>query len=155
MPSSKLRTGLLITEVVVCFALPAYLLFWGVITAPAWLFAAMRGGTYALWTLAYDVGGCLGIVAIVAFLRYVTSSSDERKFAAVRNTAFAVAGLASIWGTVTDNFRSVDVDPFTFMAAIVPSLCFVHFLILALRKSGARRSGDRSLDRTRSGAGVD
>ena len=81
---TKLRTGLLITEAAACFALPAYLLFWGLITAPMWLFAAMRGGTYAIWTLVYALGGCLGIVGLVAFVRYVVSSDDGRKFGAIR-----------------------------------------------------------------------
>lgn len=147
MLPSKLRTSLLIAEVVVCFALPAYLLFWGVVTTPLWLFAAMRGGTYAIWTLLYSVGGSLGVVAIVAFVRFVVSNRDQARLAATRNTVFALAGIVPLWGTVTDDFRTFDLNPFSFLTAIVPSACFLHFAYLALNKSRVR-GRDRSLDRT-------
>jgi hypothetical protein len=147
MLPSKLRTSLLITEVIACFALPAYLLFWGVVTAPMWLFAAMRGGTYAIWTLLYSVGGCLGIAAIVAFVRYVVSTRDEAQLGAIHNTAFALAGIIPLWGAVTDDFSTFDLNPFSFLVAIVPSACFLHFACLALRKS-RMRGRERSLDRT-------
>lgn len=140
MSLPRLRTILLVAEVTLCFALPAYFLFWGLVTVPMWYFAALRGGTYAIWALAYVVGGCLGIVAIIAFTRYLTAPSDGRPFAAIRNTVFAIVGLASIWGTVTDDFRVLDLDWFTFAVAGVPSLCFVHFLVLALRKAGGAQS---------------
>jgi hypothetical protein len=147
MLPSKLRTSLLITEVVACFALPAYLLFWSIVTAPLWLFAAMRGGTYAIWTLAYTFGGCLGILAIVAFVRYVVSPREEPQLGAIRNTAFALAGIVPLWGTVTDDFRTFDLNPFSFLTAIVPSACFLHFAYLARHKFRVQ-GRDRSLDRT-------
>jgi hypothetical protein len=131
---SKLRAGLLMAETAACFALPAYLLFWGIITAPAWYFAALRGGTYAIWTLSYVVGGCLGIIAIISLMRYLISSGGDRQFAGVRNTAFALAGLVSLWGTVTDDFRAFDLNPFTVLIAILPSSCFAHLVFLAFHK---------------------
>lgn len=133
----RIRAYLLVAEAVLCFALPAYILFWGIVTSPLWFSAATRGGTYAIWTLAYTIGGCLGIAAVVAVTRYLVSSSGERKFAATRNVLLGTIGLASIWGTVTDDFRLFEINPFVVALAVMPSLCFVHFLILAFRKSSA------------------
>lgn len=143
MASARLHAGLIVTEAVICFALPVYLLFWGVLTAPLWYFAAERGGSYAIWNLVYVVAGCIGLVAVIAFSRYLVSSDTDRRFAAPRNVAFAVIGLAGLWGTATDDFDFFDVNPFTTLTAILPSLCFVHFLILALRKSRSASAAQR------------
>ena len=141
MAFTRLRAGLIIAEAVICFALPAYALFWGLITAPLWYFAWQRGGEYAGWHLLYAAGGCFGIVAVVAFVRHLVSSDPERTFAAGRNIVFAILGLAALWSSVTDRFATFQLDPFTFAIAVLPSLCFAHFVILALRKSRLTRAG--------------
>jgi hypothetical protein len=147
---SKLRKRLLIAEVIICFALPAYMLFWGVVSIPVWVDVVLRHGTYAIWNLASIAGGCLGVVAIIAFVRYLTSS-DERRFAVVRNSVMALAGLVAVWSIATDKFTSFGLDPFTLIGAAVPTLCFTHLAALTIR----RLSAGRLLVRPSAGAGVD
>src|SRR5262245_12255509 len=117
--SPRLRAGLIIAEVVVCFALPAYTLFWGIVSAPLFYFAWMRGGTYAAWTLAETFAGCLGVVAAVACVRYVVSARTKRGFAAIRNIVFALTGVTAIWSTATAQFQFFDLNVFTIVLAVV------------------------------------
>jgi hypothetical protein len=58
------------------------------------------------------------------------------------HTVFAIAGLVTIWSTVTDTFRTLSLDWFTVAFALVPSLCFVHFLVLVLRKASRAQARD-------------
>jgi hypothetical protein len=76
-------------------------------------------------------------VAVVAFVRYVVSR-DQARLGAIRHTVFALAGIVALWGTVTDDFRTFDLNAFSFLTAIVPSACFLHFAYLALHKSRVR-----------------
>ena len=133
--AKRLRTGLIITEGVACFALPAYFLFWGILSAPLFFFAWMRGGSYAAWSLVYTAGGCLGIVAVVAFVRHLTSTDSPGQFAVARNITLGLIGLAAIWGFVLGESKRIDTGGI--VLSVPPSICFVHFVALAL---WARRS---------------
>src|SRR5882724_657347 len=108
MPT-RLRTALLLTEALVCFALPAYLFFWAVITAPMFYFAWMRGGTYAAWNLVYLVCGCFGLVSLARFVRYLVSADRRRTFHQFQNFVFGLLGLAAIWSAATERFARFDI----------------------------------------------
>ncbi len=133
--SPRLRAGLILAEVAICFGLPAYFLFWGIVTAPMFYFAWMRGGTYAAWTLAETLGGCFGLVAAVATLRYVLSGDKARRFAFGRNLTLCAIGLIALCSTATAQFQFLDVNPFTVLLTVVPTMCAAHIFVLALRKS--------------------
>ena len=80
---------------------------------------------------------------------YLTAPNDGRRFSAIPYTVFAIAGLVTTWSTVTDTFRTLSLDWFTVAFAVVPSLCFVHFLVLVLRKASraqARNSTGQHTD---------
>lgn len=132
----RVRTGLILAEAAVCFALPAYGLFWGVVTVPLWYAAWMRGGTYAAWNLAIIAGGCVGVVGLAGFVRHLTAA-NKREFAAVRNTVFSIIGLLSLSALETDWFASFSFDFITIVMTAVPSACFAHFVVLAIRKSAS------------------
>jgi hypothetical protein len=44
------------------------------------------------------------------------------------------AGLLSIWATMTGQFEGFELNGFSFLSIVVPTLCTVHFLWLAMRR---------------------
>jgi hypothetical protein len=133
MMPSRLRASLIITEAVLCFALPTYMVVWWVTTAPAFYFAWLRGGSYAAWNVVYALGGCLGIASMVAFVRYLTSA-QLREFSIARNVALGLLGIGSIWAFVTEHFTHADVGLFGLVLAAPPTICLLHFLTLTFGK---------------------
>src|SRR5262245_27188164 len=61
-------------EAILCFALPAYFLFWGVLTLPIWVLGARSGAGYAAVHALSTLGGCLGLWALFKTLRYYVST---------------------------------------------------------------------------------
>ena len=136
----KLRAALLATEAIVCFAVPTYIWLWGVITTPLWYFAAARVGSFPFLHVGYIVGGGLGLVALIAFVRYLSRRDVDAPFSWIRNVVFASAGLLSAWGYVTTDFEYFDVNGFVGLSAGLPSLCFAHLIFLSRRKIRLRNT---------------
>ncbi len=127
----------ILTEVALCFSLPAYFLFWGVLTLPLWLVGASRGATYALIHALCSVGGLLGLIGLVVVLRYLLRNQPPRMpwFVIL---ALMAAGLLSIWTATTGQFEGFELDWFFLLSTIAPTLCTVHLLWLSARKSDNR-----------------
>jgi hypothetical protein len=119
-------------EALLCFGLPTYFLFWGVLTLPLWLLGAGRGATYALIHALTVIGGCAGLIALVITIRYVVGPESEFMpwYAVIPLT---IVGIVSIWATMTGQFSGFELNWFS-----VPTLCAIHLLWLAVRK---RRNG--------------
>jgi hypothetical protein len=152
MPSRALQ-ALIIVEVVLCFALPTYFLFWGVVTLPIWLMGASSGAEYAMVHALVVLAGCLGLWALVRVLRFYLS----RKAAIAPNwlwmIIFSVFGVVSLWIEMTGQFAGFTLDWFMVVSIILPTLCTVHILVLGMLKSrGQPVSGsppNTSLERSR------
>jgi hypothetical protein len=126
---------LVVLEAVLCFALPTYFLFWGVITLPLWLLGASRGAGYAAVHALATIGGCLGLWALFRTLRYYlsTKSMDVPNWPAVG--LFTAIGVLSIWTELTGQFTGFELDMFSAASTIAPTLCAMHILFMAIRKS--------------------
>jgi hypothetical protein len=129
----RTRKYLLIGEAIVCFALPTFFLFWGTLTLPLWILGASNGATYPLVHALCTIGGWFGLVALVLVLRYLlrTGPTRIRWFLVLPLNA---AGLLSIWATMTGQFEGFELNGFSFLSIVVPTLCTVHFLWLAMRR---------------------
>lgn len=135
----RLVPRLLVLEALLCFALPFYLLFWGVISAPFWAPGLGRGVTY-VWWYAFDVvGGLLGFIGIVMLLRYCATDAPLRAFPAVRVGVLVVAGVLAVWQSPTNGFSEISLDLGTFLMAILPTICAAHLYLLALQRSRKHR----------------
>lgn len=122
---------LLTIEAAVCFALPAYFLFWGVLTLPLWLMG--RPAAYAIVHALCTVGGMVGTWALIRVLRYVLSSRQEPPNWYVVVSA-ATLGILSLWTEITGQFTWPYLNPFTAIVATAPTLCTIHLLWLGHRK---------------------
>ena len=130
---------LVLVEALLCFALPAYLLIWGIVTLPAWIIGTQHEGGFTrlyVWAVA---GGCLGIWAILSFLRTHLGQQAQSKLLLSRNVAFAVVGLLSLWLVFTEGFSAVRLDASFLLLVIVPTICTLHLAWLAFR--AVRQSG--------------
>jgi hypothetical protein len=134
MPTS-IAKFLVVLEVILCFAIPGYFLFWGLITLPIWYSGATSGAGYALIHFLSTIGGCLGIGAVVRALHFYLA----RHPAAAPNWTvvglFGLAGIVSIWTEMTGQFAGFELDWFSVISMIAPTFCAVHVLYLAMRKS--------------------
>ena len=125
---------LVLTEVAFCFALPAYFLFWGILSLPIWLLGAGNGAAFASIHALCVVGGLLGVIGLVLVVRYLLRAQPPRMRWAVVVPLMA-AGLVSIWTTMTGQFAGFGLNWFSVLSTVVPTLCTIHLLWLSLRKS--------------------
>ena len=154
MPYRALQV-LILFEVAICFAIPVYFLFWGVVTLPVSLAGAGAGVRYALIDLLAVVGGCLGVGVLVRVLHFYLA----RRAISAPNWPIVIIlgtlGLASIWVEMTGQFAGFGLDWFSVATMILPTLCAVHILVLAMRKTGGKvvshAPPNTSLERTREG----
>lgn len=123
----------LVWEAVLCFALPAYHLLWGILFSPVLIAGAARGVTYMIVHLLCTLGGCLGLVALVLALRYVFEKMDRLPWAFILPAM--LVGLVSIWATMTGQFTEFDLNWFSILAIGAPTACSIHILWLAVRKA--------------------
>ena len=129
---NQMQKHWLMFEVVLCFALPAYFLFWGLLFLPVLLVGAARGFGYVIVHVLCTVGGALGMVALVLTLRYIRDRRDHLPWLfVVSGMAF---GLASILTTITGQFRSFSPSWFAAITLVPPTLCSLHILWLAVQK---------------------
>jgi hypothetical protein len=84
-------------EVALCFALPAYFLFWGVLTLPFWLLGTSSGAWFSAVHALSTIGGCLGLWALFKTLRYYLPSRPTRQPKWGLVLPLTTAGLAAIW----------------------------------------------------------
>jgi hypothetical protein len=131
---------LLVAEAVFCFALPAYFLLWGILTLPLWLLGAGNDATYALIHALCILGGWLGLIALVLVMRYLLRSEPTRMYWLPVLPLVAV-GTLSIWTTMTGHFARFELNWFSLLSTIAPTLCAAHLLWLALRRYRSERLG--------------
>lgn len=123
-----------LTEVAFCFAVPAYFLFWGTVSLPIWLLGADSGAAFALIHALCIVGGLLGVIGLFRVVRYLFRTEPPRiRWPVV--VPLMAAGLLSIWTTMTGQFAGFELDWFSVLSTIAPTLCTIHLLWLSLRKS--------------------
>jgi hypothetical protein len=129
---------LVVAEVVVAFALPAYMLLWDLFTLPVSIRGAIRGAGYAAIDSASVVGGCLGIWALVRALRFCLASQPTRKPNLGVLAVFGALGLVSLWAAMTGQFKEFTWDGFSVLTIVLPTLVAIHIAAWAVRK--ARRT---------------
>jgi hypothetical protein len=122
-------------EVFLCFALPTYFLFWGLVTLPVWLIGASSGAGYAAIHALSTIGGVLGLWALLRTLRYYVSARAIRAPNWRLTILLMTAGIASIWTEMTGQFAGFELDWFSLISVIAPTLCSIHVLFLAIHKS--------------------
>lgn len=132
----------LVIEAVICFALPAYFLFWGVLTLPLWLLGARNGATYALIHALCAIGGSMGLIALVLVLRYLLRAEPNRMHWMLVLPLVA-AGILSIWVTTTGQFEGFEFSWFSLLSTIAPTLCAIHLLWLAFHKHRSESPNNR------------
>ncbi len=136
MPGSIVRV-IVVLEVVLCFALPGYFLFWGVVTLPVWFMGVTSGAGFATVHFLCTIGGCLGIWAIFTALRFYLARRPTAPPNWTVVVLFSVVGVISIWTEMTGQFAGFQFDWFSVMSMIAPTACAVHVLYLAMRKPPA------------------
>jgi hypothetical protein len=140
MTADRKRAWLILAEAVISFLVPTYLLIWGVLTLPTWLFGFSSDLT-ARWRVFTIISGCLGLLALCAALRYLFSS-DARPFNGLPLFAlFAAAAVLGLWAAQTDNFALPPTpDLWTVLTAVLPTACTVHVFTIVVRRSAKARS---------------
>jgi tellurite resistance protein TehA-like permease len=128
----QIQKRLLMFEVVLCFALPAYLLFWGLLLFPLLLAGAARGIGYVIVHMLCTLGGGLGMVALVLALRYILRKRDHLPWGVV--VSGMVLGLVAISATMTGQFTGISLDWFFVLTLALPTFCSVHILWLAVQR---------------------
>ena len=130
MKQSVFKT-LLAVEATICFALPAYFLFWGVLTLPLWL----RGWqvTYALIHLLCTIGGLMGMAAVIRVMYYVLSSVSRPINWYIIGPLLLV-GILATWTEMTGQFAGFSLNPFWLFIVGAPTICTAHVVWLAMRK---------------------
>jgi hypothetical protein len=131
----SVQKTLLVVEIVLCFALPIYMLFWGIISIPLWVGVVERGGDYALWHLFDIAAGCAGAAGLVSLLRFLMSNDASRPFRGKVVVVLASLGLLGVWGGVTDHFSILELNGFVVLSAVLPTFCTAHLLVLAFRRA--------------------
>ena len=117
----------------VCFALPLYMLFWGVLSFPLWIGVVRRGGEYAWWHLFDTVAGCMGTIGLFGLLRFYMSDRADKRFRGKTFVFLGLLGLAAVWGGVTDHFSIFELNAFVLLSAVLPTVCTAHLFALAFR----------------------
>ena len=140
---TSLLRALVMVEVVVCFAMPTYVLFWGVVSLPLWLGMASKGAGFALVNALSVVGGCLGWWALARLLLYYLSPDGSRQPVWRISLAAVGVGVASIWSVMTGQFTHFALDGFYAKFLVAPTLCAAHLVWLTMRKS--KRGGANSI----------
>ena len=131
---TKIARALILLELIGGYALPLYLLFWGVLTLPVMLIVAIRGEAFAVVSCLTVLGGCLGAWALFDVSRYLLARKSVRP-SQVRTTAFSVVGILSLWVAATGQFQGLEFDEATVLMAIAPTVATAHLLWLARRRS--------------------
>src|SRR4051812_17236951 len=131
----RIRLALIIAEVVLCFALPAYFLFWGVVTLPIWLMGASAGAAHAVIDVIAVLGGCLGVWTLLRVLRFYLTARASRAPNWPLMVILATVGIASLWVEMTGQLASFELDWFSLASMVLPTLCAAHILALGIRKS--------------------
>jgi hypothetical protein len=134
---------LVLAEVVVAFALPAYMLLWGLFTLPLWIRGAIQGAGYAAIDCANIVGGCLGVWALVRALRFCLASQAARKPNLGVLAVFGVLGLVSWWSMMTANFKEFTWDGPSVLMMVLPTLVAFHIAAWTVRRA-RRMTSERS-----------
>ena len=123
---------LLILEAVICFALPAYFLFWGLLTLPVWLLGV--GSLDDAINIACILGGLLGMLGLAFALVQATLSETPSMEMAVANSVLGLIGLMSLWTIMTDRFRGIEINWFLAFALLLPTICAVHLAVIVFRR---------------------
>ena len=131
MPRRTFRL-LLILEAVICFALPAYFLFWGLLTLPVWLQGT--GSLDNAINVASIFGGLLGMLGVAFALVESTQSETPSMEMAVANSLLGLIGLMSLWTIMTDRFRGIEINWFLAFALLLPTICAVHLAVIVFRR---------------------
>jgi len=154
MPNNLLARILVVVEVILCFALPTYFLFWGVLTLPIWLMGTHTGFDFATIHALCAIGGLLGMWGLFRTLRVYLSKKPR-----TTNWPFTVAlvavGLASIWTEMTGQFARFTLDWGSALMIFAPTLCAIHVLVLAMLRSKRMvidAPPDATLERMREGS---
>lgn len=132
---TKQLQALVVFEAVLCFTLPTWFLFWGVLSLPLWLMGASGGAGYAAIHVLCTIGGCLGLWALFRTLRYYLSRRPLKPPNWLVVGSFTGIGVASIWTEMTGQFTGFELDWFSAVSMVAPTLCALHILILAVQKS--------------------
>ena len=154
MPDKTLARTLVVVEVILCFALPAYFLFWGVLTLPIWLMGTHTGLDFATIHALCVIGGLLGMWGMVRTLRLYLSKKARATHWPLTFTLVAV-GVASIWIEMTGQFAGLTLDWGSVLMIFAPTLCAIHVLVLAMKRSkelAIAAAPDNSPERTREGS---
>jgi len=141
----------LVVEIVLCFGVPIYMLFWGIVSIPLWIGVVERGGDYALWHLLDIAAGCAGLAGVVSLLRFVMSKDVIRIFRKKVVLVLASFGVLAAWSGVTDHFSTFELNGFVVLSAVLPTFCTARLLLLAFRRARLQVPNN-ALHATREGA---
>ena len=128
------------SEVVLCFAIPAYFLAWGVLTFPIWLGEGLGGAGFALVHALCTIGGCGGIWAVQTATTYYLRDAPQAPNWLLL-LLMADVGILSLWTEMTGQFAGLDLELhwFDILSTIAPTICTIHVFAVAIRKSSAVR----------------
>ncbi len=133
----RARNCWLIIETITAYALPAYLWMWGIISLPLWLWGATDADPTSRWYLISLAGGALGAIGMIGLLTAVIRNEPITRVNFAKLCVLTGCGLFGIWATITSHFTGFSIDPFSVVAAIVPTLCTLHLWVLCVRLIGA------------------
>jgi hypothetical protein len=120
----------LIGEAILAYALPAYFWLWGLITLPMWILGTTTGDATAIWYTASVFAGILGVSGVTFVLKQVISQRRPTKAAFICCTLLCSCGVFAIWAVMTGHFHSFELNWFTLLSIVAPTICTVHFLAL-------------------------
>jgi hypothetical protein len=142
--------ALIIVEAIVCFAIPVYFLFWGVLSLILMIPMAVAGEQFATFNVLVTVAGCFGIVALFNAVRFLTTGNGREAAGSPMLRISAALALLALWAVVTNGFREFSADNGTLILAVMPTLGAAHFLWLVHSRLRLA-TPNQALERTRDG----
>ena len=145
-----------LSEVILSFALPVHSLSFGIVTLPVLITGALKGVGFAIVHALCTIGGCFGVWAIQEAAKYYLSEWPARRSHWLWPLICADIGVVSLWTEMTGQFTGFDLNWYSVVAAVAPTLCTIHIFVLALRKwrseLGSVRRPNNALQATRENA---
>lgn len=125
---------LLWLEVVLCFSIPAYFLFWGVFSLMIMMPMALTGEMFAIVNCLIVFGGSLGLITLIDVCRILLFEQATPYSLPTTTIPFAIAGVVAIWAGFTGQFAELEFDVGTLTLVGTPTLATVHLVWLAHRR---------------------
>jgi hypothetical protein len=132
-------------EALVCFALPIWYVVVATVFLPVTIMGMAAGADVATVHVLCTIAGLLGLWALYSTLKYCLSADPAPRPKWSLVIVFGALGLLALWTEMTGFLGIIDefdLNWFSALMTVPPTICAIHVLMLALRK---QRAGTQKL----------